>query len=256
MLSQSLGITCQSLTDRWEDNEASYFNLMTSWTFLRLFGRSDDMEKKFNSFWNEIRLWILRVVLRRECRDGENDASAFEIWFHKAFVCIRYHSDIHFQSPTFSIVQLRVKSTKVLSAPTWASNEITKLIVSASEGGCAERRIKCIIQLNHAVMLSRSDRSKCHVSNYLIEKSAICTIIVKKLPLMVETCGAFCSGFNRLHFFCFPASDVQSKWGHKNINNCAFLMTQFSLLRRALSFSNSAVASYHDANHVGTDWRK
>lgn len=84
MLSQSLGITCQSLTDRWEDSGASYFNLMTSWTFLRLFGRSDDMEKKFNSFWNEIRLWILRVVLRRECRDGENDASAFEIWFHKA----------------------------------------------------------------------------------------------------------------------------------------------------------------------------
>lgn len=78
------------------------------------------------------------------------------------------------------------------------------------------------------VMLSRSTHPKCHASNYLIKKSAICTIIVKKLPLMVETCGAFRSGIHRLHFFSvFLQATFNPKWGHKNINNCAFLMTRF-----------------------------
>lgn len=131
MLSQSLGITCQSLTDRWEDSGASYFVLMTSWTFLRHFGRSDDMEKKFNSFWNDIRLRTLGVVLCRECRDGENDAPACEIWFHKASSA--FVSTYIFNRRPFQLSDSRAKSTKVLSAPTtWNCNEIIKLIVSAS----------------------------------------------------------------------------------------------------------------------------
>lgn len=77
-----------------------------------------------------------------------------------------------------------------------------------------------------------SIRPVCHVSNYLIKKSAICTIIAKRVAFNGGIVRQMCRSLlrnQRLHFFlCFPANGIQAKWGHKNINNCASLMTRFS----------------------------